>query len=133
MFAADAYRDHRSRFVVRSDEKLTAFLELEWPVARSQSVETPSSPVRHPISLDACVAFFGEWSCVKFVRRLPEKHLILFPPGKIEGEGFRSRNRRESHENHLKKTSSVGSRVTDRICTRHSLVGFRYRQMPFKL
>jgi len=26
---ADAYRDHGKRFVVRADEKLTAFMELE--------------------------------------------------------------------------------------------------------
>jgi len=29
IFVADAHRDDGSRFVVRADEKLTAFLELE--------------------------------------------------------------------------------------------------------
>jgi len=29
IFVADAYRDNEKRFVARSDEKLTAFLELE--------------------------------------------------------------------------------------------------------
>jgi hypothetical protein len=29
MFVADAYRGHGKRFVVRADEKLTAFVELE--------------------------------------------------------------------------------------------------------
>jgi len=29
IFVADAYRDDGKRFVVRADEKLTAFLELE--------------------------------------------------------------------------------------------------------
>jgi hypothetical protein len=29
MFVADAHRDDRKRFVVRADEKLTAFMELE--------------------------------------------------------------------------------------------------------
>jgi hypothetical protein len=29
IFVADAHRDDRKRFVVRADEKLTAFMELE--------------------------------------------------------------------------------------------------------
>jgi len=29
IFVADAYRDGNQRFIVRADEKLTAFLELE--------------------------------------------------------------------------------------------------------
>jgi len=29
IFVADAHRDNEKRFVVRADEKLTAFLELE--------------------------------------------------------------------------------------------------------
>ena len=29
IFVADAHRDDRKRFIVRADEKLTAFLELE--------------------------------------------------------------------------------------------------------
>jgi isopenicillin N synthase-like dioxygenase len=31
-FVADAYRDGNQRFVVRADEKLTAFIELEWAI-----------------------------------------------------------------------------------------------------
>ena len=29
IFVADAHRDDRKRFIVRADEKLTAFLEIE--------------------------------------------------------------------------------------------------------
>ncbi len=32
IFVADAHRDDGKRFIVRADEKLTAFLELESPV-----------------------------------------------------------------------------------------------------
>ena len=32
---ADAHRDNRKRFVVRADEKLTAFLELETAIRRA--------------------------------------------------------------------------------------------------
>jgi hypothetical protein len=31
-FVANAYRDNGNRFVVRADEKLTAFMELEWTI-----------------------------------------------------------------------------------------------------
>jgi hypothetical protein len=31
-FVADAHRDDGKRFVVRADEKLTAFVELEWAI-----------------------------------------------------------------------------------------------------
>jgi hypothetical protein len=30
IWIADAHRDDRRRFVVRADEKLTAFMELDW-------------------------------------------------------------------------------------------------------
>jgi hypothetical protein len=33
IFIADAHRDHGKRFVVRADEKLTAFAELESQLA----------------------------------------------------------------------------------------------------
>jgi hypothetical protein len=36
LFTADAHRDDGKRFVVRADEKLTAFLELE-SVVRARS------------------------------------------------------------------------------------------------
>ena len=32
IWIADAHRDDGKRFVVRADEKLTAFLELDWPI-----------------------------------------------------------------------------------------------------
>ena len=32
IWIADAHRDDGKRFVVRADEKLTAFLELEWAI-----------------------------------------------------------------------------------------------------
>jgi hypothetical protein len=44
---ADAHRDNRKRFVVRADEKLTAFVELERAIyefavdAISENVTTP--------------------------------------------------------------------------------------------
>jgi hypothetical protein len=34
IFVADAHRGDRKRFVVRADEKLTAFIELEWAIRR---------------------------------------------------------------------------------------------------
>jgi len=36
LFVADAHRDDGKRFVVRADEKLTAFLELESVIRNSQ-------------------------------------------------------------------------------------------------
>jgi hypothetical protein len=32
LFVADAHRDDDQRFVVHADEKLTAFVELEWAI-----------------------------------------------------------------------------------------------------
>jgi hypothetical protein len=32
IFVADAHRGDGKRFVVRVDEKLTVFVELEWPI-----------------------------------------------------------------------------------------------------
>jgi hypothetical protein len=37
IFVADAYRDDGKRFVVRADEKLTAFMELEFAIRRFKS------------------------------------------------------------------------------------------------
>ncbi|PYJ93701.1 MAG: hypothetical protein DME54_00965 [Verrucomicrobia bacterium] len=37
IFIADAYRDDGKRFVVRADEKLTAFLELELAICAMRS------------------------------------------------------------------------------------------------
>ena len=39
LFAADAHRGDGKRFVVRADEKLTAFLELEAAIAATANVE----------------------------------------------------------------------------------------------
>jgi hypothetical protein len=36
VFVADAHRDDGKRFVVRADEKLTAFLELELAIRTGQ-------------------------------------------------------------------------------------------------
>jgi hypothetical protein len=38
IFIADAHRDDGKRFVVRADEKLTAFIELESAVRDAQSI-----------------------------------------------------------------------------------------------
>jgi hypothetical protein len=39
LFTADAHRDNGKRFIVRADEKLTAFLELENQVSKkAQSI-----------------------------------------------------------------------------------------------
>ena len=35
IWIADAHRDDGKRFIVRADEKLTAFLELEWAIRRT--------------------------------------------------------------------------------------------------
>jgi hypothetical protein len=37
IFVADAHRDDGQRFVVRADEKLTAFLELEAAIREPQA------------------------------------------------------------------------------------------------
>jgi len=37
IFLADAHRDDRKRFVVRSEEKLTAFGELEAEISHAQA------------------------------------------------------------------------------------------------
>jgi len=45
IFVADAHRDNGKRFVVRADEKLTAFLELEKVTRESCSRERFAGPV----------------------------------------------------------------------------------------
>jgi hypothetical protein len=37
IWIVDAHRDHGKRFIVRADEKLTAFVELESAIERSAS------------------------------------------------------------------------------------------------
>jgi hypothetical protein len=39
IFVADAHRDDGKRFVVHADEKLTAFMELEWAILSPEIVE----------------------------------------------------------------------------------------------
>jgi hypothetical protein len=51
VFVADAHRGDEKRFIVRADEKLTAFLELE-------SV-TSQAPVRESASLSAANGIFS--------------------------------------------------------------------------
>jgi hypothetical protein len=55
IWIADAHRDNGKRFVVRADEKLTAFLELEkgrWPPLLGQMTRVRSRSSR---KLSACV------------------------------------------------------------------------------
>jgi hypothetical protein len=40
VWIADTHRDDGKRFVVRADEKLTAFVELEWDDSRRKSVRS---------------------------------------------------------------------------------------------
>jgi hypothetical protein len=43
IWIADAHRDDKKRFVVRADEKLTAFLELEAAIRTAETCENPAS------------------------------------------------------------------------------------------
>ena len=45
IFVADAHRDDGKRFVVRSDEKLTAFFELEAAIRASNGHDRAAVPV----------------------------------------------------------------------------------------
>jgi hypothetical protein len=44
IWIADAHRDNGNRFVVHADEKLTAFLELEWEITQAKSSILLESP-----------------------------------------------------------------------------------------
>jgi hypothetical protein len=46
IFIADAHRDDRKRFVVRADEKLTAFMELESVIASTNTRKSPRRPTK---------------------------------------------------------------------------------------
>jgi hypothetical protein len=48
IFVADAHRDDGKRFVVRSDEKLTAFIELESAIRRRNSNRCTSQEAAGP-------------------------------------------------------------------------------------
>jgi hypothetical protein len=43
IFVADAHRDNGKRFVVRAEEKLTAFIELEAAIRTAETCENPAS------------------------------------------------------------------------------------------
>jgi hypothetical protein len=45
MWIADAHRDDGKRYVVRTDEKLTAFIELESAIRSSNGHDRPAVPV----------------------------------------------------------------------------------------
>jgi hypothetical protein len=47
IFVADAHRDDGKRFIVRADEKLTAFVELESAIRGSPSFTHPCTVKRH--------------------------------------------------------------------------------------
>ena len=52
IFVADAHRDDGKRFVVRADEKLTAFIELQAAIQRfgpSKDYGVPDSNVTVPV------------------------------------------------------------------------------------
>jgi hypothetical protein len=46
MWITDAHRDDRKRFVVRADEKLTAFLELESTILDQEQRKRLARPIR---------------------------------------------------------------------------------------
>ena len=57
IFIADAHRDNGKRFVVRADEKLTAFLELESAilgVRKCAGAVRQILPVTRPRTSDTC-------------------------------------------------------------------------------
>jgi hypothetical protein len=49
IWIADAHRDDKKRYVVHADEKLTAFLELEWTI---RAAERPEDCGGREIKLD---------------------------------------------------------------------------------
>jgi hypothetical protein len=49
IFVADVHRDNGKRFVVRADEKLTAFLELESAISGRWSLAAPAWFRRRPV------------------------------------------------------------------------------------
>jgi len=59
IFVADAHRDDRKRFVVRADEKLTVFVELESAIRATKTRKSK----RQLIALDQRV-----FSCISLVR-----------------------------------------------------------------
>jgi hypothetical protein len=68
IWIADALRDDGQRFIVRADELLTAFVELESAIGK--------------IALTLSVGGWQSRARVKSVGRLPkELHLALFPQG----------------------------------------------------
>ena len=58
IWIADAHRDDGKRFVVRTDEKLTAFLELESAIRAVSSQNPNESSLLGPAV--RCIAWFGQ-------------------------------------------------------------------------
>jgi hypothetical protein len=84
IWIADAHRGDGKRFVVRADEKLTAFMELE-----SAGSDRRLDFLKIVLTLFAP----GGQSCAraKSVRHLPQElHLTLFPQGKTANDRVRS-------------------------------------------
>jgi hypothetical protein len=54
IFVADAHRDDGKRFIVRADEKLTVFVELESLI---RAAERPEDCGARKITLDNCRGF----------------------------------------------------------------------------
>jgi len=42
IWIVDAHRDDGKRFIVRADEKLTAFIELKYPIRRTTEASPPA-------------------------------------------------------------------------------------------
>jgi hypothetical protein len=54
IWIADAHRDDGQRFVVHADEKLTAFVELEWAIWGARAAVRQTTPVTRPRTSDTC-------------------------------------------------------------------------------
>ncbi len=75
IWIADAHRDNGKRFVVRADEKLTAFLELEAAIRLLVSENALTTEIRHCplVSSTACSLF------VAFADAMRRPHLADQP------------------------------------------------------
>ena len=54
IWIADAHRDDGKRYIVRADELLTAFLELEFAVRACGHLAEGQSPLRSPAISETC-------------------------------------------------------------------------------
>jgi hypothetical protein len=72
IFVADAHRDGNQRFVVRADERLTAFVELESVIrARENCLDEPSRFSRNSTSLNGFESGGGHFPARFFVSSGP--------------------------------------------------------------